>query len=115
MNNVVLVGRLTRDPELRYMSNMTSVANFTLAVNRDKKDEVDFIDIVCFGNIADNVVQYIGKGSLVAINGSIRVDSFTTKDGKSAKSFKINANKVNFLDTKSTKVVDDPELPWNNI
>lgn len=112
MNNVVLVGRLTRDPELRYMSNMTSVANFDIAVNRDTKGETDFISIVCFGNIADNVVQYIGKGSLVAVSGSIRIDTYTNKEGKSVKSFKVNANKVNFLDTKSTKVVDDPELPF---
>ena len=109
MNNVVLVGRLTRDPELKYIpGNGTAVANFAIAVDReftgkDGKKETDFIDIQVWGKSAENCANYIGKGSLVAIQGSIRVDSYQDQDGNNRKITRVNANRVQFLDSKKDK------------
>ena len=109
MNNVVLVGRLTRDPELKYIPGSgTAVTNFAIAVDReftgkDGKKETDFIDIQVWGKSAENCANYIGKGSLVAIQGSIRVDSYQDQDGNNRKITKVNANRVQFLDSKKDK------------
>ena len=106
MNNVVLVGRLTRDPELKYIPGSgTAVTNFAIAVDReftgkDGKKEVDFIDIQVWGKSAENCANYIGKGSLVAIQGSIRVDSYQDQEGNNRKITRVNANRVQFLDSK---------------
>lgn len=108
MNNVVLVGRLTRDIELRYIAGSgTPVANFAIAVDRefttkDGKKETDFIDIQVWGKSAENCANYIGKGSLVAIQGSIRIEKYE-KDGERRTFTKINANKVQFLESKKDK------------
>ena len=109
MNNVVLVGRLTRDPELKYIPGSgTAVSNFAIAVDReftgkDGKKETDFIDIQVWGKSAENCANYIGKGSLVAIQGSIRVDSYQDQEGNNRKITKVNANRVQFLDSKKDK------------
>ena len=109
MNHVVLVGRLTRNPELKYIQGSgTSVANFAIAVDRefvgkDGKKEVDFIDIQVWGKSAENCANYIGKGSLVAIQGSIRVDSYQDQDGNNRKITRVNANRVQFLDSKKDR------------
>ena len=106
MNHVVLVGRLTRDVELKYIQGSgTPVANFGVAVDReftgkDGKKEVDFIDIQVWGKSAENCANYIGKGSLVAIQGSIRVDSYQDQEGNNKKITRVNANRVQFLDSK---------------
>ena len=109
MNNVALVGRLTRDVELKYIQGSgTAVANFAIAVDReftgkDSKKEVDFIDIQVWSKSAENCATYIGKGSLVAIQGSIRVDSYQDQDGNNRKITRVNANRVQFLDSKKDK------------
>ena len=106
MNNVVLVGRLTRDVELKYIQGSgTAVTNFAIAVDReftgkDGKKETDFVDIQVWGKSAENCANYIGKGSLVAIQGSIRVDSYQDQDGNNRKITRVNANRVQFLDNK---------------
>ena len=106
MNNVVLVGRLTKDVDLRYIQGTgTPVANFAMAVNReftgkDGKKEVDFIDIQVWGKSAENCANYIGKGSLVGVQGSIRIDTYQNQEGETRKATKVNANRVQFLDTK---------------
>ena len=106
MNHVILIGRLTRDVELRYISGTgTPVAQFTIAVDRefttkDGKKETDFIDIQAWGKSAENCANYIGKGSLVGVQGSIRIDSYE-KDGERRKYTRINANRVQFLDTRN--------------
>lgn len=106
MNQVVLIGRLTRDPELRYIAGTnTPVANFAIAVDReftgkDGKKEVDFIDIQVWNKIAENCSNYLGKGSLVCIQGSIRIDTYQNQAGENRRSFRVNANRVQFLDKK---------------
>ena len=109
MNNVVLIGRLTKDVELKYIQGTgTPVANFAIAVDReftgkDGKKEVDFIDIQVWGKSAENCSNYIGKGSLVGVQGSIRIDLYQNKEGENRKITKVNANRVQFLDTKRTE------------
>ena len=108
MNLATLVGRLVKDPELKYIPGSgMAVANFTVAIDRDfstkdGKKETDFIDIQVWGKSAENCANYIGKGSLVGIQGSIRVEKYE-KDGERRTFTKINANKVQFLDSKKDK------------
>ena len=109
MNNVVLIGRLTKDVELKYIQGTgTPVANFAIAVDReftgkDGKKEVDFIDIQVWGKSAENCSNYIGKGSLVGVQGSIRIDRYQNQAGENRKITRVNANRVQFLDTKRTE------------
>ena len=110
MNHVVLIGRLTKDVELKYIQGTgTPVANFAIAVDReftgkDGKKEVDFINIQVWGKSAENCANYIGKGSLVGVQGSIRIDLYQNKEGENRKITRVNANRVQFLDTKNNKV-----------
>ena len=85
LNRVVLIGRLTRDPELRYTPNGIAVASFTLAVNRpwlnqQGEREADFIPIVVWRKQAENCANYINKGSLVAVDGRMQVRTYETKE-----------------------------------
>lgn len=106
MNNVVLVGRLTADPNMRYVPTTgTPIASFMLAVDREyqKKDsekETDFIPIQVWGKAAENCCNYLVKGSLVSIKGSIRVERYT-KDDENRTATKINADRVQFLDNRN--------------
>ena len=113
MNNVVLIGRLTRDPELKYLANTgTPVATFSLAVNRelskDKRQEaaskgqptVDFINIVAWGKQAENCANYLEKGRLVAIQGRIQTRSWETEDGSRRYATEVVASRVEFLERK---------------
>ena len=106
MNNAVLVGRLTKDPELRYIPESgTAVATFTLAVNRDftKKDgtrEADFVPIEVMGKAAEFCANYLTKGRLVACNGQIRVENYKDKNGDWKNFTKVNCLKVDALDSK---------------
>ena len=109
MNHVVLIGRLTKDVELKYIQGTgTPVANFAIAVDReftgkDGKKEVDFINIQVWGKSAENCSNYIGKGSLVGVQGSIRIDLYQNKEGENRKITRVNANRVQFLDTKRSE------------
>ncbi len=111
MNSVVLIGRLTRDPELRFIAGSgRAVANFTLAIDRnlakDKKAEMqqkglptaDFIRVVVWGKQAENCASFLAKGRLVAINGSIQTSSYKTNTGETRYSTDVLANRVEFLE-----------------
>ena len=106
MNQVVLVGRLTRDPELRYIPGTgTPVASFTIAIDRDyvKKDgskETDFIPVEVMGKSAEFCANYITKGRLVALQGSIRVDNYQTQSGEKRTFTKVSTRSVQALDRK---------------
>ncbi|RBP44052.1 single-stranded DNA-binding protein [Garciella nitratireducens] len=108
LNKVCLVGRLTKDPELRYLANGTPVANFTLAVNRTFKNrngerEADFINIVVWRKQAENCANYIGKGSLVSIVGRIQTRSYDGADGQRRYVTEVVAEEVQFLDSKNSR------------
>ena len=83
MNKVILIGRLTKDPELRYAAgNGTAVCRFSVAVTRQfKKDEADFINCVAFGKTGETIAQYLTKGRQIAVTGSIRTGSYDAQDG----------------------------------
>lgn len=111
MNNVVLIGRLVRDPELRFVPGSgMAVANFTMAIDkgltREKKQEfenqgkptADFIRIVVWGKQAENCSQYLAKGKLVAIQGSIQTSSYKSTAGETRYTTEVLANRVEFLE-----------------
>jgi single-strand DNA-binding protein len=102
LNRIILIGRLTRDPELRYTPNGVAVAKFTLAVDRrpakDREKETDFIDIVVWRTQAENCARYIGKGRLVAVEGRLQVRSYDDSQGIRRKAAEVVAESVQFLD-----------------
>jgi single-strand DNA-binding protein len=104
LNHVTLIGRLTKDPDLRYTPSGTAVAKFTLAVDRprrsDSEKETDFIPVVAWGKTAENCANYIGKGSLVAVEGRIQVRTYEAKDGGRRWVTEVIAEQVRFLDRR---------------
>jgi single-strand DNA-binding protein len=108
MNRVVLIGRLTRDPELRYTSgNNAAVCNFTIAVDRgftgqSGEREADFIPIVVWNKQAENVKNYLTKGSQAAIDGRIQTRTYDDKDGQKRYVTEVVANNVEFLGSKNS-------------
>ncbi|MPW25299.1 single-stranded DNA-binding protein [Alkalibaculum sp. M08DMB] len=102
MNKVVLIGRLTKDAELRYTGQGTAVASFTIAINRKFKSkngetETDFIPIVAWGNQGENTAKYTGKGSQVAVYGRIQVRNYQANDGTKRYVTEVIAEEVTFL------------------
>lgn len=107
MNKVFLIGRLTRDPELRYTSNNVPAASFSIAVNRNFTNqngerEADFINIVAWRKQAENIKNYLTKGSQVAIDGRIQTRSYDGQDGQKRYVTEVVADNVQFLDTKNS-------------
>ena len=102
MNNVILIGRLTRDPELRYTTSQMAVATFTLAIDRptkaDREKETDFPRVKAFGKTAENCEKYLAKGRMVAVQGSLQTGSYEDKDGKRVYTTDVMANRVEFLE-----------------
>ena len=108
MNKAFLIGRLTRDPELRYSSSNTAVVNFTIAIdrqytNKDGQRETDFIRVVAYNKQAENIKKFITKGSLVAVDGRFQTGSYDDKDGKRVYTTDIVADRVQFLDSKNSR------------
>ncbi len=100
MNIVAITGRLTKDLELK-QAGQTQVTNFSMAVeNPYKKDDASFFDIVAFGKTAELLNQYCGKGSKIGIDGTLKQDRFTDKEGNNRSVVRITANRIEFLDTK---------------
>lgn len=100
LNRVVLIGRLTADPELRYTTSGTAVAKFTLAVNRKfNKEETDFINIVVWRRLAENCANYLSKGRLAAVEGRLQVRNYEDKDGQRRYVTEVVAEDVRFLES----------------
>lgn len=113
MNKVFLIGRLTRDPELRYTSSNIAVATFSIAVDRNFSNaagerETDFINIVVWRKQAENVKNYMHKGSQVAIDGRIQTRSYDDTDGKKRYVTEVVADNVQFLDSKGSRDASAP-------
>lgn len=107
MNRVILVGRLTADPDLRYTQSGVGVTNFTLAVNRsfknaDGEQQADFIQCQVWKKQAENVANYLKKGSLCGVDGRIQTRNYEGADGKRVYVTEIVADSVQFLDTKKS-------------
>ena len=106
MNRVVLVGRLTKDPDLRYTPNGVPVATFTLAVNRNFSNqqgerETDFINCVVWRKPAENVANFLKKGSLAGVDGRIQTRNYEGQDGKRVYVTEVLAESVQFLEPKN--------------
>ena len=102
MNNVSLVGRLTRDPEIKVSASGSSYARFAIAVDRRKKDDgADFINIIAFGKTSEFIEKYFRKGQRIGINGRIQTGSYDGKDGKKVYTFDVIADNVEFVESKS--------------
>ncbi|HDJ3518659.1 TPA: single-stranded DNA-binding protein [Staphylococcus aureus] len=107
LNRTVLVGRLTKDPELRSTPNGVNVGTFTLAVNRtftnaQGEREADFINVVVFKKQAENVKNYLSKGSLAGVDGRLQTRSYDNKDGKRVFVTEVVADNVQFLEPKNS-------------
>ena len=105
LNNIVLMGRLVRDPELRRTGSGTAVASLTLAVDRDYKSqsgekETDFIDIVAWRSTAEFVCKYFTKGRMAVVEGRLQVRDWTDRDGNKRRSYEVLADTVYFGDSK---------------
>ena len=115
MNSVVLVGRLTRDPDVRYTQDQRAVARFTLAVDRPVRSgaekQADFPSIVCFGKTAELVEQYVSKGRRVAVSGRIQTGSYTNKEGQRVFTTDVVADRVEFLDSGSGAARSEGDEP----
>lgn len=102
MNIVAITGRITKDLELK-QAGQTQVTNFSMAVeNPYKKDDASFFDIVAFGKTAELLNQYCGKGSKIGVDGTLKQDRFTDKEGNNRSVVRITANRIEFLDTKQS-------------
>lgn len=133
MNNCVLIGRLTKDPEVRYTQDQMAVATFTLAIDRpkrkDQEKQTDFPRVTVFGKQAENVERYVAKGRMIAVEGRIQTGSYTNKDGQKVYTTDVVANRVEFLEwgdkqesgetrreTGKTpagfEVIDDSDIPF---
>ena len=105
LNRIILMGRLTRDPELRRTGSGTAVTSFSLAVDRDFKSqsgekETDFIDIVAWRNTAEFVSKYFTKGRMAVVEGRLQIRDWTDKDGGKRRSAEVVADNVYFMDSK---------------
>lgn len=129
MNKVVLVGRLTKDPELKFTANKgTAITRFTLAVNRDYKkedgtQEADFINCIAYSKRAEVIAQYLTKGKRFSIAGSIRTGSYDAQDGTRRYTTYVVVDGFDFIDSSDSKVnndnlnddmipVDDGDIPF---
>lgn len=111
MNRSILVGRLTKDPELRTTANGIPTTSFTIAVNRtysnqNGEKEADFINIVAWRKQAENIAKYCNKGSLVGVDGRIQTRSYDAQDGTKRYVTEVVADSVSFLGSKSDNKID---------
>jgi len=132
LNRVVLIGRLTKDPELRYSPSGVAVTNFTLAVDRKFKNsegqkETDFIPIVAFKQLAELCANYLAKGKLCSVDGRIQIRTYNDKEGQKRWQTDVIAEDIHFLSPKDSgntsetpnsstssygHEVDDQEIPF---
>ena len=112
INSVVLMGRLTADPELRTTQSGKSVASFSMAVERDFQQDgerkADFIDVVAWRGLAEFICKYFRKGRMIAIQGHIQTRTYTDKDGNKRKATEVVADKVSFTGEKAEPSEQEP-------
>ena len=115
MTNVtILTGRITKDLELK-QAGQTTVTNFSLAVdNPFKRDDTSFFDVVAFGKTAELLNNYCSKGSKILVEGNLKQDRFTDKEGKNRSVVRVVANRVEFLDSKGSNQGQAPKQQSND-
>jgi len=103
LNRITIMGRMTKDAELRRTTAGKAVTSFTLAVDRDfEKDKTDFIDCVAWGNTAEFVAKYFGKGRMAIVSGRLQIRDWTDSNGNKRRNAEIIADSVYFGDSKTT-------------
>ena len=111
MNKVVLIGRLSRDPELRHTANNTPVCQINVAISRPvaqgKEPETDFINVTIWNKQAENLVKYVKKGNQIAIEGRIQTRSYDNEEGKKVYVTEVLANHIEFIGNNSNKTNDN--------
>ena len=120
MNSVILIGRLTRDPELVYIpGNQTAVTHLSIAVDRPRtqgrEKQADFIRITVFGKQAENCDRYLHKGKQVAVNGRIQTGSYKNKEGQTVYTTDVIANNVEFLGSSQQGTPRQPDEAYTDI
>ena len=116
MNRVELTGRLTRDPVITVTGTGTTIARFTLAVNRWKKDEADFISCTAFNKTADTIEKHVKKGSLIGVCGRIQTGSYTNRDGQKVYTTDVIVDEMDFLEKKDAQPQEQPhDGEWLNV
>ena len=118
LNKVVLMGRLTKDPELRRTGSGTSVTSFSLACDRDFKSqsgdkETDFIEVVAWKNTAEFVSKYFGKGRMAVVDGRLQIRDWTDKAGNKRTTVEVVADNVYFADSKRSESDDNQKENFN--
>jgi len=114
LNHIVLMGRLTRDPELRYTQSNTPVASFTLAVERDIADkasgqrQTDFIDCVAWSKTGEFVSKYFAKGNMTAVSGRLQIRDWTDRDNNKRRSAEVVVDNVYFCESKKSRDSQTP-------
>lgn len=117
LNQITIMGRLTRDPELRRTGNGTAVASFTVAVDRDfsgrdsGEKETDFIDCVAWRQTGEFVSKYFTKGRMIALSGRLQIRNWTDGEGARRRTAEIVAQSVYFADSRSRDTVPEPQPP----
>ena len=117
LNRALLVGRLTRDPELRRTGSGKAVTTFNLAVERNFKSddqEADFISCVCWGKIAENTERYCSKGSMVSVDGRIQTRNYENNQGQKVYVTEVIADSVQFISTRNNNTATAAQAPVNN-
>ena len=116
MNKVLIIGRTTRDIELRYTTgeNPLAVAHFTLAVDRRKSDDTDFIPCTAWGKRAEMMERWVKKGHKISVTGNIRSGSYTNKEGQKVYTIEVMAEEIDFLEPKKQGTFGQPveDLPF---
>ena len=121
LNKIIIMGRLTRDPELRSTQNGTAVASFTLAVDRDGKDKqtgeraVDFIDCVAWRQTAEFVSRYFSKGRIAVVEGRLQLRDWTNKEGNKRRAAEVMVNSIYFGDSKRENADATEELQFQEM
>jgi len=116
LNRIVIIGRLTRDPELKQTPNGIAVATFTLAVDRafknsDGEKEVDFISVVVWRAQAESCATYLSKGKLAAVDGRLQIRSYEAQDGTKRTVAEVVAENVKFLSPKDNNISPSAQIP----
>lgn len=115
LNRIVIIGRLTRDPEMRQTPSGTAVCTFTLAVDRSFKSangerETDFIPVVAWRQLGETCGRYLAKGKLAAVDGRLQIRTYQAQDGSKRTAAEVVADNVRFLSPKSEPSVNDSEV-----
>jgi single-strand DNA-binding protein len=115
LNIVILIGRLTADPELRTTNNGVSVTSFSVAVDRayTKEKQTDFINCVAWRNSAEFISKYFSKGQMIALRGSLQQNNYTDKDGNKRTSYNVVVDSANFCGGKETQ--SEPNVNYSNV